>query len=239
MAIIIGGGSGNAISIASNVGSANQVITSDGTNSLWAAGGFSGLNGRFYTAPGTFIVGTDCPSAITFIKITGCGGGGSGGPGAGPSYVTGYPGAAGGGGGGGSRIQVFFRTVSNSQTYTLTIGGAPGGTTTVAFPGPTALFTMTGGGNGGGGEDGYDGRPQAGGTPGTTPAVSPLSSHSYGNLTPGGGSPGGNGSPQSVGSNGTGGRGALNYVFNNGAGGAGGTQSPGGAGVAGFCLIEW
>lgn len=37
MAIVIGGGSGNAISINSSVGSAGQVIVSDGTNSSWGS----------------------------------------------------------------------------------------------------------------------------------------------------------------------------------------------------------
>jgi hypothetical protein len=35
MAVVIGGGSGNTISIAGNVGAATSVITSDGTNSSW------------------------------------------------------------------------------------------------------------------------------------------------------------------------------------------------------------
>jgi hypothetical protein len=37
VAIVIGGGSGNAISINSSVGSAGQVIVSDGTNSSWGS----------------------------------------------------------------------------------------------------------------------------------------------------------------------------------------------------------
>ena len=85
MAIIIGGGSGNAISINSTVGTAGSAITSDGTNAYWGSGNFViGATQTRYTAPGTWTK----PATLITIKVTVVGAGGSGG------------GIAGGGGGG-------------------------------------------------------------------------------------------------------------------------------------------
>ena len=88
MAIVIGGGSGNAISVNSTVGSAGQVITSDGTNASWATKGTSNVTSQTFVAPGTWTK----PSTVVAIKVTVVGGGGNGG-----AIV---PGPAGGHGGG-------------------------------------------------------------------------------------------------------------------------------------------
>lgn len=96
---------------------------------------------KFFSSPGTFVVGTDCPSAITKVKITGCGGGGAGGNG---GASSGSGSGAGGGGGGIAPVNVMLRDVSNGQTYTVTVGGSAGNTT-VTLPGPTAVYTFNAG----------------------------------------------------------------------------------------------
>ena len=74
MAIIIGGGSGNAISINSTVGTAGSAITSDGTNAYWATKGISNVTSQTFVAPGTWTK----PSTVVAIKVTVVGGGGAG-----------------------------------------------------------------------------------------------------------------------------------------------------------------
>lgn len=209
-------------------GSNNLVLNADGSTTasgIVTATSFSGsgsgltgtpqgmFGGRLYTTPGTFTVGTDCPSAIVSVKITACGGGGNGSAGGG---------GAGGPGGGGAAAQVFYRTVSNGQVYTITIGGAQGNTT-IAYPGPTVVFTAAG----------ASGRPAG--------AVSPLASYYYlGRLGDGGSPnyfvPNGNNPPiDYYGAGGTGWGNQLLTPINGGygyGGGGGGTSTgsaPGGA----------
>jgi hypothetical protein len=149
MSIVIGGGSGNAISINGAAGSAGQVVVSDGTNSSWVNG--TGGSGAVYTSPGTFTVGTTCPSAVTSIKISCMGGGGNGGAGirvttpspAGPSATL-YA----GGGGGAGVLAVRYYPVSNGQAYTITVGGATGTSSVSSVPAGT-IISSTGGTSGG------------------------------------------------------------------------------------------
>ena len=106
MAIVIGGGSGNAISINSSAGSSGKVIGSDGTNASWVNN--TGGQGAVYTSPGTFTVGTNCPTSVNTIKITCMGGGGNGGAGfKGPTSNHWA--------GGGASIRTLLRALANQQ----------------------------------------------------------------------------------------------------------------------------
>jgi hypothetical protein len=220
---------------------------------------FLGLNGKFYSTPGTFTIGTDCPSAITQIKIIACGGGGSG------ASAPPGPGNA-GGGGGAATANIFYRSVSNGQVYTITIGGAAG-STTIAYPGPTVLYTCTAGGNGGvtgggsggakspltpfaylgggggGGGSGYQVNPSGnaspyqaggnGGNGGVNFGLSILSGYSYGGTGGSGNGGGGPGSPAGP---------TPSSAYGAGGGGGGGGQGDGGSGTSGApgaCWIEW
>jgi hypothetical protein len=77
----------------------------------------TGIGVSIYTSPGTFVVGTDCPSNVTTIKISCMGGGGNGGP---------TPGPGNRGGGGASVLGITTQPVSNGQSYSITVGGAAG-----------------------------------------------------------------------------------------------------------------
>ena len=203
----------------------------DGTN---LTGVFQGLNAKAYTSPGTFTVGTDCPSTITQIKIIACGGGGNGGNGGLYSNPVSTPGG-GGGGGGGATANIFYRTVSNGQVYTITIGGA-GGNTTIAYPGPTVLYTCNAGSPGGTGGNGAPTLIGPGGTPGAAGAISPQAfALSYRGTAGGAGGAGsleanGPGIPN-VNDSGSGGDGGFNQIFQyilgvaGGYGGGGTTNS--------------
>lgn len=86
MAIVIGGGSGNAISINSSVGAAGQVIVSDGTNSSWgnpSGDGFA-VNTRLMFAQAAAPTGwtrvTDDSANNRMLRVVSSGsGGGTGG----------------------------------------------------------------------------------------------------------------------------------------------------------------
>jgi hypothetical protein len=247
MAIVIGGGSGNAISINGSAGAQGQVVVSNGTNASWVNG--AGGNGTVYTSPGTFTVGTTCPSAVTSIKITACGGGGNGGNG---STTNDW----GGGAGGGATTNVFYRPVSNGQVYIITVGGSAG-STTIALPGPSVVFTCTAGSSANPGP--------AGGGGGGGGAKSPLAAYAYlGNSGSPGYVGGGPGPPTGYGGDGGtnygigllsgflgGGIGAYPYASavpmsgRYGAGGGGGAGSgaapiyTAASGGPGLCIIEW
>jgi hypothetical protein len=139
------------VDINNSSGLDKQIFTSTGTASAWVSGavigssldlGYVGI--ATYTSPGTFTVGTNCPSQISMIKIIGCGGGGNGGPG---GNATPSNAAGGGGGGGASRLGVKILRVTNGQIFNITIGGA-NGNTTITNPGPVSVVTFTAGGNG-------------------------------------------------------------------------------------------
>jgi len=114
----------------------------DGTN---LTGVFQGVNGKRYIASGTFVVGTDCPSTVTQIKIMCMGGGANGG-----LYAPDPAGDLyGGGGGGASVLGIAYRTVSNGQSYTVTVGGVAGISSVVLPTGPTTVISVPGGSTGG------------------------------------------------------------------------------------------
>ena len=229
--------SGNAISVNSTVGSASSVLTSNGTDCSWAAvsGGFSGLDGKLYTSPGTFTVGTDCPTSITKVKFTLCGGGGNGGSSV--YYENHGPYFSGGGGGGSSAIQTFFRTVSSPQVYTITVGGASS-PSTIVLPtaSPTTIFTASSGSNGSNGGN------ASGGAGGAAGAISPLTTW-YGSAasgTQGGPGFGPTYAPGAGGVKGDDHGNAFNNVFR-GRGGYGGSghNQGGQGGTAGVVIVEW
>ena len=98
------------------------------------------INGvSVYTSPGTFTVGTNCPSSITSIIAYACGGGAPGlsGPTSPPSI------AIGGAGGGASMTGCYFIPTSNGQVFSITIGGVSG--TTTITRGPATIASIPGG----------------------------------------------------------------------------------------------
>jgi hypothetical protein len=103
-----------------------------------------GSNASVYTSPGTFVVGTNCPTTVNSVQI-GCMGGGGNGGGV-PAPVINIPGA---GGGGSSVLAVRWYPVSNGTSLTVTVGGA-GGTSSVTVTGPGATVISATGGSAGG-----------------------------------------------------------------------------------------
>ena len=99
----------------------------------------SGTNKKVYTTPGTFVVGTDCPSKVTNIKISCMGGGGNGGASSGNS-------GKGRGGGGASVLGITTQSVSNGQSYSITVGGAAGiSSVTLPSASPIDVISTPGG----------------------------------------------------------------------------------------------
>jgi hypothetical protein len=99
----------------------------------------SGTNKKVYTTPGTFVVGTDCPSKVTNIKISCMGGGGNGGASSGNS-------GKGRGGGGASVLGITTQSVSNGQSYSITVGGAAGiSSVTLPSASPIDVILVPGG----------------------------------------------------------------------------------------------
>jgi len=101
----------------------------------------SGLDKKvYYTTPGTFVVGTDCPSSVTQIKISCMGGGGNGG--GVPNSPTGGTRA----GGGASVLAITYQSVSNGQSYSITVGGAAGiSSVTLPSASPIDVISTPGG----------------------------------------------------------------------------------------------
>ncbi len=145
MAIIIGGGSGNQISINGSAGSSGQVITTNGTNAFWGSS-VSPVSVTTFTASGTWTkpsVGT-----LVYVEIWSGGGGGA------RAEVS-----RGGGGGGFLSIILPFSLFSATETVTIGAGGAgrttalgngpgvSGGTSSLTV-GSTTTLSVTGG-NGG------------------------------------------------------------------------------------------
>ena len=193
MAIIIGGGSGNAISINSTVGTAGSAITSDGTNAYWATKGISNVTSQTFVAPGTWTK----PSTVVAIKVTVVGGGGSGG-GIVPSN------GGNGGGGGGTAIR-YLQAPAIPGPVAVTAGA--GTNSFGAFASATAGAVGapgTPGGNGGvgssgniniGGSDGYISSGASGGAGGSSTMGGGGVNSSAGGNYGGGGSSGGAGAP--------------------------------------------
>jgi hypothetical protein len=200
-------------------GTSSQVLTSNGPGVLpsfqaAAAGGFSNMT--VYASPGTFTT----PASTTRIKVTVVGGGGAGGLGGGSSNN-----GSGGGGGGGAAIYV--GPVTASTPYAVTVGSAPGGTSSFA-----SLASATGGSNGSGFIGGAGGAGSAGtlqfnGGGGGT-----------GIYNAGGGATGGSGG-SSFFSGGAAGGAAAGQRYGGGGGGGYGGSGIGGAGFAGVVVVEF
>ena len=133
----------------SSVGSAGQVLTSNGAGALpsWSAGGGGGGGGNLigqvvFTTSGTWTKPAGCNTVI--VEVMGAGGGGAG---------PGGAGAYGGGGAAGAYARKLINvTLISSETITIGSGGA-GGTAANGSAGGTtsfgALVSCTGGGGGG------------------------------------------------------------------------------------------
>jgi len=197
MSIIIGEGSGNAISVNSTVGTAGSVITSDGTNSYWAPKGISNVTLQIYTGSGTWTK----PSTADVIKVTVVGAGGSGTGGAGSNLGD-------GGGGGGTAIRyIQAPAIPGPVAVTAGQGTNSFGTFVSATSGSTGGASVSSGAGGvgingdiniGGGDGRYKGpgSPSTiGGGGGGTEGRNYGGGGSGGNLGGGGGNAGGAGAP--------------------------------------------
>jgi len=169
------------ISAGSTTGTSGQVLQSTGTGVTWTAapaGGISvsdsnligydpsgarndGANGRLdifgtgnfrvFTSPGTYVVNP----GISSIRVRVIGAGGNGGTSGPPS-----PGEwCGGSGGGGGYAHKVITSFSAPRTYTVTVGSAPGGTSSFG-----SEVSATGGSNGANGSSNAHGTPGSGGT---------------------------------------------------------------------------
>jgi hypothetical protein len=164
------------ISTGSTTGTAGQVLQSTGTGVTWtpaAAGGLSitdsnvigynsagirsdSANGRLavfgtgnfqvFTSPGTYVVNP----GISSIRVRVVGAGGNGAP------VSSPPNGGGGGGGGGYAHKV-ITSFTAPRTYTVTVGSAPGGTSSFG-----SEVSATGGSNGSGSTGGSGGSGSSG-----------------------------------------------------------------------------
>jgi len=221
MSIIIGEGSGNAISVNSTVGTAGSVITSDGTNSYWGDGFILGVTQTTYTAPGTWTK----PSTATTIKVTVVGAGGSGGL------------FAGGGGGGGGTAIIYLQAPAIPGPVAVTAG--QGTNSFGAFASATSGSTGPAGPNGvpgAAGGVGSSGDINIGGGAGNYgEGVSPV----FGALS------GGNGGSSTMGGGGKGSAPAALFAVtpgnpgkNYGGGAGGGGNSTAGTGAPGIVIVE-
>lgn len=204
---------------------------------------------QLFTSSGTFTA----PTGITKVFITGVGGGGGGG---GTDAVT-----EGGGGGGGEAVIKKPYTVIAGNNYTVTInGGGTAGSNGTGGTGGTSVFdslTLAGGIGGTKGSPGQGGLGVGGGL-GTSINFDASASVSTAAVPGGIGSiKGGNGAAGVAGNSypggggggtpfGTGGAGGDNDTdgfagvgYGSGGGGASHTTQLGGAGAAGFVLVEW
>lgn len=187
-AVVAGGGTGATSAVAytpicggtsttnpfqsvASIGSAGQVLTSNGAGALPSfqtlASGIASVNVQTITSSGTYTPTANCLYAVVQI----CGGGGGGG---GADDTSGTPdsrSAGGGGGGGGYAQKTIFSPTP--QTVTIGAGGAGGVGSAIGTAGGTtsfgAIMSATGGAAGDGGgnivltPDFYVNNPNAGG----------------------------------------------------------------------------
>jgi hypothetical protein len=121
----------------------NTTLTfTDATTQLTA---FAGVNVQIFNANGTFTI----PTGITKVKVTVCGGGGTGGTGYDDGVCVSNP----GGGGGGAGVAIKWLTgLTPGNTITVTRGAANGSSSIAS--GTQTITTVTGGGGGAGGNAG-------------------------------------------------------------------------------------
>jgi len=226
-----------------------NLLTSNGTTWTSATPAYVGARASTFTSTGTFTV----PAGITAVKATVVGAGGAGGQ----VSTGGY--GAGGGGGGGVAIR-WITGLTSGATVAVTVGTAPGGTSSFG-----SYASATGGSSGGSANDGAGGAGGSG-TNGDINLTGGQGGAGYGGGGGGGASGGGGGAHSNslaTGSGvycspgaasligGAGGVGAEKTVNNagnatgygNGGGGnsGNGSGSPwaAGTGSAGIVLIEW
>lgn len=201
-------------------GSSGQVLTSGGPGAgvSWSAVS-SFTNMQVFASPGTFTT----PSTTTKIKVTVVGSGGNGGTNVGS-------GATGGGGGGAA---IYVGPVTASTSYPVTVGSAPGGTSSFG-----ALASATGGANGSGLTSSGSG---GAGSAGTLQVKGSGGGGIPGSTGGNGGGAGGNsllGGGAATAGPGTSGIAGGNY---GGGGSGGGVGNPiaGGAGAGGVVIVEY
>lgn len=233
-AVICGGTTNGGVeqSIAS-VGSAGQVLTSNGAGALptfQAAAGGGGFNTmQTFTSSGTFTI----PTGKTVVKVTVVGGGGNG---SGGDYN-----ASGGGGGGGAAIK-YLTGLTPGNTLTVTRGGA-GGTSSVSS-GTQSISTIsaTGGANGAEYSQGGSGGSGSGGDLNVTGDAGGNGIYHGSNYYFGGLAAGGVGGGSIFGGAGKGGHYTSGSSGVNGGGGGGGGNFGGyggGAGGNGLIVFEY
>jgi hypothetical protein len=174
-------------------------------------------NKIFYTTSGTFVA----PAGITTVYLTMVGGGGAG-----------HGDVGGGGGGGGASVISRPYTVTPSNSYTVTVGGASQDSVFDALTCDKGVSASSAsGGSGGGGIDGAT----------YTAADGTIKGGNGGDGV--GTSSGGSGGGSPFGKGGTGGTGGSPNGTNGSGYGAGGggpiSVGSTGAGSAGFVLVEW
>lgn len=140
------------------VGTAGQVLTSNGASALptFQAASASAVNAQTFTASGTWTK----PAGVTYVKVQCIGAGGGGG--GGQTGTSGTARSGGGGGGGGNITERTFLAADLGATETVTVAaggtagaasgaGGAGGNSTF---GGTVLLTGFGGAGGGAGAGG-------------------------------------------------------------------------------------
>jgi hypothetical protein len=175
--VIVGVLTATTISAGSTTGTSGQLLRSTGTGIGWTdapAGGLSvndsnvigynpagirsdSANGRLevfgqgnfqvFTSPGTFTVNP----GISSIRVRVVGAGGNGGDGGDGTYnsPSGTGAGGGGGGGGGGYAHKVITAFTAPRSYTVTVGSAPGGTSSFG-----SEVSATGGSNGSNGSNG-------------------------------------------------------------------------------------
>jgi hypothetical protein len=165
----------SVISVGSTTGTSGQLLQSTGTGIGWTDAPSGGVeqseiisynpagirsdsaNGRLevfgqgnfqvFTSPGTYVVNP----GISSIRVRVVGAGGNGGIGGTVSPAAPDSGGSGGGGGGGGYAHKVITSFPAPRSYTVTVGTAPGGTSSFG-----SEVSATGGSNGG---DAYSGSP--------------------------------------------------------------------------------